>query len=181
MRQQEATARRYAKALFGVAREAGRLDPVGEELVKVVQALAAERRLRELLSRPWIRGAMKRSVAMRVAEHLGCSALVRDFTGLVAQRGRTDHLVAILEAYGKLLDAERGRVRAQVRSAVALGDADRARLATRLARMAGKEVIVEARVDASLLGGFVAQLGSLVVDGSLDGQLARMRERLVKG
>jgi len=77
--------------------------------------------------------------------------------------------------------AERGQVRAQVRSAVALGEAERRQLAARLARIAGKEVLVEARVDTSLLGGFVAQIGSLVVDGSLDGQLARLRERLVRG
>ena len=181
MRQQEATARRYAKALFGVAREAGRLEAAGDELARVLEVLAAERRLQEFLSRPWIKGATKKSVTLGVAEQLGCSPLVRDFIGLVAQRGRTDHLTEIARAYRSLLDAERGQARAQVRSAVTLGEAERGQLAARLARIAGKEVIVEARVDTSLLGGFVAQIGSLVVDGSLDGQLARMRERLVRG
>jgi F-type H+-transporting ATPase subunit delta len=181
MRQQEATARRYAKALFSVAREADRLDAVGDELARLLEVLAAERQLQEFLSRPWVKGATKKSVAMRVAEQLGCSPLVRDFMGLVAQRGRTDYLAEVLRAYGKLLDAERGRVRAQVWSAAALSEAERARLAAHLAQVAGKEVIVEAHVDASLLGGFVARIGSLVVDGSLDGQLARMRERLVRG
>lgn len=181
MRRQEATARRYAKALFQVAPEARRLDAVGDELANVLEVLAADRRLEEFLSRPWIKGATKRSVAAAVAERLGCSPLVRDFVGLVAQRGRTDHLVEIARAYRSLLDAERGRVRAQVRSAVALSDAERGRLAVGLARIAGNEVIVEGSVDARLLGGFVAQIGSLVLDGSLDGQLTRMRERLVRG
>lgn len=181
MRRQEATARRYAKALFQVAREARRLDAVGDELANVLEVLAADRRLEEFLSRPWIKGATKRSVAAAVAERLGCSPLVRDFVGLVAQRGRTDHLAEIARAYRSLLDAERGRVRAQVRSAVALSDAERGRLAVGLARITGNEVIVEGSVDARLLGGFVAQIGSLVLDGSLDGQLTRMRERLVRG
>lgn len=181
MRRQEATARRYAKALFQVAREARRLDAVGDELANVLEVLAAARRLEEFLSRPWIKGATKRSVAAAVAERLGCSPLVRDFVGLVAQRERTDHLAEIARAYRSLLDAERGRVRAQVRSAVALSNAERGRLAVGLARIAGNEVIVEGSVDARLLGGFVAQIGSLVLDGSLDGQLTRMRERLVRG
>ncbi|MBI2544446.1 MAG: F0F1 ATP synthase subunit delta [Candidatus Rokubacteria bacterium] len=163
MRRQEATARRYAKALFQVAREARRLDAVGDELANVLEVLAADRRLEEFLSRPWIKGATKRSVAAAVAERLGGSPLVRDFVGLVAQRGRMDHLAEIARAYRSLLDAERGR------------------LAVGLARIAGKEVIVEGSVDARLLGGFVAQIGSLVLDGSLDGQLTRMRERLVRG
>ena len=101
MRQQEATARRYAKALFGVAREAGRLEAVGDELARVLEVLAAERRLQEFLSRPWIKGATKKSVTLGVAEQLGCSPLVRDFVGLVAQRGRTDHLTEMARAYGK--------------------------------------------------------------------------------
>ena len=181
MKRQEATARRYAKALFVVAREARRLAAVGDELGKVLEVLAADRRLKEFLSRPWIKGATKRSVAMAVAERLGCSKLVGDFVGLVAQRGRTDHLAEIARAYRNLLDGERGQVRAQVRSAVALSEAEGGQLAARLARIAGKEIIVEARADSTLLGGFVAQIGSLVVDGSLDGQLVRMRERLVRG
>jgi len=69
-----------------------------------------------------------------------------------------------------------------VRTAVPLTDADRTALADRLRRaLGGKQVLTEEVVDKNLLGGFVAEIGSLVVDGSLDGQLARMRERLVKG
>lgn len=181
MRRQAATARRYAKALFQAAREARRLEAVPAELAKFLEVLAGDRRLREVLSRPWIKGAMKQAVATAVAERLGCSPLVCNFVGLVAQRGRTDHLTEIAGGFQRFLDVERGRVRAQVRSAVALSDVERGRLAVQLARIAGKEVVVEASVDAGLLGGFVAQIDSLVLDGSLDGRLRRMRERLVRG
>lgn len=181
MRRGGATTGRYAKALFLLARESGRVEAVGDELNAFLEVLTAERRLNELLSRRWVEGAAKRSVARAVAERLGCSRLVKDFLGLVATRGRMDHLPAMARAYRDLVDREGGRVRAQVRSAVALTDTERGELAGRLARVVGKEVIVEESVDSTLLGGFVAQIGSLVVDGSLDGQLARMRKRLVGG
>jgi F-type H+-transporting ATPase subunit delta len=74
-----------------------------------------------------------------------------------------------------------GRVRAAVRTSVALTDDEKKQLTTRLGRALGKQVIVEQTVDSSLLGGFIAQVGSLILDGSLDGQLARMRERLARG
>ncbi len=74
-----------------------------------------------------------------------------------------------------------GQARASVRSAVALAPADKQRLGTRLEEILGKRILVEEQVDQSLLGGFVAQVGSLILDGSLDGQLARMRERLARG
>jgi F0F1-type ATP synthase delta subunit len=91
--------------------------------------------------------------------------------------------------YRSLLDAAHGRVRARVRTAVPLTEADRTALGQRLGRaLASKagsakpvDVVIEEVQDNHLLGGFVAEIGSLVVDGSLDGQLARLRERLVKG
>lgn len=181
MRRDPAIARPYAKALFLVARDAGRVEAVGGELARFREALAAERRLEEFLLRPWVKGSTKTSVVSRVAERLGCSKLVRDFLGLLTTRGRVDHLPTIIEAYRQFQDVAEGRVRAQVRSAVALGDRERGRLAASLARLAGKKVVLEESVDSRLLGGFVAQIVSLVVDGSLDGQLARMRERLVRG
>ena len=181
MRRQEATAKRYAKALFLVARESGRLEAVGDELSGFVEVIAADRRLDEVLTRPWLKGSTKKSVAIAVADRLGCGKLVKDFLGLLALRGRMDHVGQVARAYQGLLDVERGRVRARVRSAVALSDYERGKLAAGLARVAGKEAIVEESVDSTLLGGFVAQIGSLVLDGSLNGQLARMRERLVRG
>src|SRR5204863_281775 len=117
-----------------------------------------------------------------IGARMEVSKLTRDFLGLLAAQGRADHLAAIAAAYRGMLDAASGRVRARVRTAVSLTDADRAALAARLqGALGGKQVIIEEIVDKNLLGGFVAEIGSLVVDGSLDGQLARMRERLVKG
>jgi F0F1-type ATP synthase delta subunit len=65
---------------------------------------------------------------------------------------------------------------------VAFSDGDRTALAGRLSRaLQGRQVVIDETVDKNLLGGFVAEIGSLIVDGSLDGQLARMRQRLARG
>ena len=123
----------------------------------------------------------RRAAALTLAQQAGCGKLVQDFVALVAERGRLDHLAAIVAAYQDLADAALGRVRAQVRTAVALTDAEKDQLARRLQTELGKQIILEETVDTNLLGGFVARVGSLILDGSLDGQLARMRERLVRG
>jgi F-type H+-transporting ATPase subunit delta len=100
---------------------------------------------------------------------------------LVAERGRLDHLAVILSEYRDLIDADLGRVRAQVSSPVPLTDGEKTELSRRLQAALGKQIILEEQVDKNLLGGFVARVGSLILDGSLDGQLARIRERLVRG
>jgi len=68
-----------------------------------------------------------------------------------------------------------------VRTAVPLNDAERSALTGKLSRaLGGKHVMLEEVADRELLGGFVAEVGSLLVDGSLDGQLARMHRRLAQ-
>jgi F-type H+-transporting ATPase subunit delta len=177
-----AVAKSYAKALFGLARERNQADQTQDELERAAAQLSADGEAAAVLDRPWISPARRRSLADEIGQRLELSKLGRDFLGLLAAHGRTDHLAAIAETYRRLLDAAHGRVRARVRTAVPLTDADRAALSDRLRRaLGGKQIVIEEVVDRNLLGGFVAEIGSLIVDGSLDGQLARMRERLVKG
>jgi F-type H+-transporting ATPase subunit delta len=175
-------AKSYAKAVFELARERQQADAVEAELGRIAALVHDDGELTAVLSRPWITRAAKQQIAAEIGRRLELSRLTADFLVLVAVQGRADHLGAIAETYRALLDAERGRVRARVRSAVPLTEADRTALAARLGRaMGGKQVLVEDVVDENLLGGFVAEIGSLNVDGSLDGQLARLRERLARG
>jgi F-type H+-transporting ATPase subunit delta len=181
VRAHEGTARRYAKALHDLARESGEAERTGQELEQVAAVCAGDARARDVLTRPWIKPGDRRGVAASIAQKLGARKLVQDFVGLVAERGRADHLPEIVVAYRALVDAELGRARAQVRTAVALTDPEKQQLSGRLERVLGKRIILEEQVDATLLGGFIAQVGSLILDGSLDGQLAQVRQRLARG
>jgi F-type H+-transporting ATPase subunit delta len=181
MRRREVIAKRYARALFLLAREAGGEARTGQELQAASEIIGSHRALRDFLLRPWIQGVTKKSVVAAIAERAQCSRLVTDFFGLLAIRGRIDHLAEIMAVYRHFLDEAQGQARAEVRSAVALTDEERQALARGLSRAVGRRVLVEVTVDPTLLGGFVAQIGSLVLDGSVEGQLARLRERLVRG
>lgn len=181
MKARRVTAGRYAKALHAVAREAGTVEPVAAELAAFAEAFAASPELQGALMRPWIKPADRRRLAAEVAQRAGCGKTVQDFVALLSERGRLDHLREIVQAYGDLVDAAAGRARARVRSATALTEGERQRLTARLEGAVGKRIVLEQVIDSNLLGGFVAEIGSLVLDGSLDGQLARMREQLVRG
>ena len=116
------------------------------------------------------------------AERAGAGKLVQDFVGLVAERGRADHLPEIV---GGLPDARGRRARPRPRPGADRGGphrrtrsgSSRASSSTRSASASSWK----SRSIATLLGGFIAQVGSLIFDGSLDGQLARMRQRLARG
>ena len=104
---------------------------------------------------------------------------------LLDSRGRArppDHLEAIAKKYWKLLDEDLGRVRAHIRTAVPLTDEERGLLSAKLGQaLGGRQVVLTEVVDRAMLGGFIVESGSAVVDGSLEGQLERMRRRLASG
>jgi F-type H+-transporting ATPase subunit delta len=169
----------YAKALFALAKERNQTEPVGRELGDLVAALGGSAELRSFFAEPWITATAKRTVATEVARRSGLSKLVGDFVSLLAERGRTDHLEAIAEKYQALMDEDLHRVRARVRSAVALTDEERGLLAATLERALGsQQVLLEEIVDGTMLGGVIVESGGVVLDGSLQGQLERIRRRL---
>jgi F-type H+-transporting ATPase subunit delta len=181
MKAQRAIATRYARALFETAREAGDAEAVGRELDGFHAVFVAQPELRQVLGRPWIKPEDREGIARVTAERSGAGTLVRDFLALLAGRNRIDHLGEIAEVYRGLVDESRDRVRAHVQTSISLTAEERSQLGARLERILGKHVIIEETVDPGLLGGFVARVGSLVLDGSLDGQLARLRARLARG
>ena len=87
-------------------------------------------------------------------------------------------IVAQLE---KELDARLGFAEAQITSARALGDAEKREFETQVEKLTGKKVRARYEQDASLLGGAVVQVGSTIYDGSVKGQLEKIREQLVEG
>jgi F-type H+-transporting ATPase subunit delta len=177
-----AVAKSYAKAIFELARERDQADRLDAELARIGALIGEDGELATVLSQPWVTPANKRKLAEELGQRLELSKLGRDVLALVAAHGRADHLRAIATAYRGMLDAAHGRVRARVRTAVPLTDGDRSALTAKLSSaLESKQVVLDEVTDRSLLGGFVAEIGSLIVDGSLDGQLARLRQQLARG
>lgn len=172
----------YAQALFALAKERNQTSIVSRELGEVAAMCAQRSDLREFLARPSLPRTAKRAAAVDICRRAGLSALIGDFLALIAERGRAREVGAIAEKYEKLLDADVGRVRARVRTAVALTDAERCRLRANLSTALGADqVVLDEMVDPTLLGGFVVENDTILVDGSLKGQLKAIRHRLVAG
>src|SRR5262249_2650579 len=159
-----AVARRYARALWDLASQESKLDAVAQELQRFERLLADEPELRNVLLLPWTKAATKRAIVVSVSERLGLSPLARNFLAPVAQRRRIALRAEIRAAYDALVNEAAGRVRARVRSAAPLGEAQRGAIRERLGRRLGKTVLLDTAVDPALLGGFVAEVGSRLLD-----------------
>ena len=179
-----AVASRYAKALVEVAAAPGNAsDPAAilSQLKAVGEAIAASPDLRTALLSPAVSPSRKRAVVTRVLEPLGLDKQARNFLFEIIDHRRVAELPAIVEAFEALLDERLGFVRAEVLSARALGDSQQASLETEISRMTGKKAKLKFSIDPSLIAGVVARVGSTVYDGSVRGQLDKLRLKLAKG
>jgi F-type H+-transporting ATPase subunit delta len=172
-------ARRYARALFGIGVDAGKFEALGEELGELAALWNGSDELRQALENPVFKPEQKRAVLQSILPKVAPTPEVQRFVLLLLDRRRIVLLPAIARAYRDLCDAHVGRVRAEVTSAQELTPATLDRVRRSLEQRTGKKVIIKSAVDPDLIGGVVARVGDLVLDGSVRSQLEDLRTRLL--
>ena len=174
-----AVATRYARALVDVVTEPGSNVDGATALAQLRQVgamISSSDDLRVALLSPAVSPSRKRAV---IAKLIDVHPKVRNFLYVVIDHRRVHEIPAIVEAFEALLDEHLGFVRADVSSAQLLSEEQRAALETQLTRMAGKKAKLKFTTDPALVAGVVARVGSKVYDGSVKGQLERLRARLI--
>lgn len=168
-------ARRYAQALLDIGVERGNLAVLQEQLKALGVLYASSRDFRNTMLNPSIKIDDRKAIVRKIAERYSLDPLVRNAALLLLERDRLRFIGSISSELDRLADERAGRVRAKVTSAKALTAAQLERLRLKLEERTGKTVELESSVDASLIGGLVTRLGGKVLDGSVRGQLDRMR------
>ncbi len=176
----EAAARRYARALFQLAQEEGRIDAVRANLADFDDLLKEHAELRGVLLQPLHPAAERRAVLDKVAEQVDADVLLRHFYAFLIDQRRLVDLDAIRSEYERLADEKAGITKASIRTASLLTDDQVARLRRALAARTGGEIDLAVHVDPTLVGGIVATIGDIVYDGSLRTQLAQLRATLTR-
>lgn len=171
-------ARRYARALFDLANEQGKVEAWADALLSLQAAVDSSAELKDVLENPIYSREQRRSIVEKLVNALHLEREPASLIYLLGDRGRLEHLSAIVDTFGRLADAKLGRVRARITSAVPLDGAATARLADKLSSATRAQVLVQSDVDPALLGGVVATVGSTTFDGSLRTQLEELRRQL---
>jgi F-type H+-transporting ATPase subunit delta len=174
-----AVSTRYARALVDVVTEPGsNIDPqvAMDQLRQTAAMVAASDDLRNALLSPAVSPSRKRAV---IAKLVNVHVKIRNFLYVVIDHRRVHEIPSIAEAFEVLLDEHLGFVRADVSSARDLTEQQKAALEIQLTRMAGKKAKLKFKTEPALVAGVVARVGSKVYDGSVRGQLERLRATLL--
>jgi F-type H+-transporting ATPase subunit delta len=173
---------RYARAFADAIAEL-KLDPgaVVVQLRSLTGAYQQSRPLREVWESPAIPVEQKHALLDSLAAKAGVTERrVRNFIALLIDRDRIRMLPEIADQLESELNNRAGRVHAEIVSARELGEEQRSTLLAELDRLTGKSVHASYAVDAGLIGGVKVQVGSTIYDGSVRGQLQRIRQQLVE-
>ncbi len=172
-------ARRYATALFDVARKAGRTDRAGEELQALVRTVEGHDELRRVFESPAIPAQIKKEIVSSLLKASGgYSEEVTRLAVMLAERDRLGLLSQLQAVYAERLLEDKKIVPAEVVTASPLSAENRAAVGKALGSATGSEVRLTERVDPDIVGGVIARVGSLVFDGSVTRQLERLRQKL---
>ena len=167
-----AAARRYAKAVFELAQDEGKVEEWGQNLAK----------LREVMNDPGVAAVLTNpTIPVDLRMELVSDVFNRETTNLaklIIESSRVREVAGIADEFERLADEAGGRVHATVTTAVELSPKDRDRVADELSTRLGKKVLMDVVVDATILGGLKLQYGDHLVDASVATRLQQLRRRL---
>lgn len=166
---------RYARALFDLADEAGRIDQVRSDLKTLKAMLADSAELRRAVTSPVYSAEDKGKALVAVAVKAKLDMLTAKFLGLLTQNQRAAALPGVIAAYETLWARKTGVVGAEVISARALSAAELKSIKSALRTALGGDPELEARVDPSILGGLKVKVGSRLFDASLKTKLDTLK------
>ncbi|MDI6894265.1 MAG: ATP synthase F1 subunit delta [Bacillota bacterium] len=171
-------ARRYARALFLAARAAGKVEKAEADLAQVRQALDQVPQLRQILGGVAVPRARQRELLQGIFAGR-VDGLVMNLLLLLLDERRLRLLDQIEREFRIMADEARGITLVEVISARALSGPAEEALRQGLERKLGRRVRMECTVDAALVGGVQVKIGDTLYDGSVRGQLERLKERMV--
>ncbi len=173
-------AERYARALYGLAKENGEHEAVFQQMRIFEDALSLDQEINEFITSPLIRPAEKVKALEQVLAKFQMLDTLKRFLLVLVKKNRLGIYSEIVNAYQMISDEEHGVTRGVVRSATVLAPSERKQIEELVSRATKKQVILTYKEDPTLLGGLVAQVGSFTFDDSLNSHLQRINEQLTR-
>lgn len=170
--------RRYASALFQAASKVGVVDRIESDLGLISYTMESSPKLKDTIESPIIPVSKKQLILKDIFADKVHEITIA-YLNLLTSKRREEAIGQTEGEYVRMANAARGIVSAEVTTAVELGATEEAALITKLVATTGKTIELEKHVDPSIIGGIILRIGDRVVDGSIKGQLAALREKML--
>jgi F-type H+-transporting ATPase subunit delta len=174
----EEIAKVYARSLFEVALEQGRLDEVREQLGQFVDALNQYRELAIFFFSPYFSLREKEDALTRVL--VDAEPIFLNFLRLLIEKHRMPVIFRIRDAYEQMWEEENRLLPVQITSAIELDPDALGRLSQEISERTGRKVKLATHVDPDILGGLVVRVGNSILDASIRNRLEQLRRHVAQ-
>ena len=174
-------ARRYAEAMADVAITHNLVDQLDAELRTLAEMMRASRELYDLFASPVVSQRDKGKVLDALIQRTRPHPMVANLLRTMLQNYRLHYLGTVYEQYQREINERRGVVVAEVTTAQPMAAAEQEKLSRTLTQMTGKRVQFQFTTDATLIGGVITRVGSVVYDGSVRTKLQEIKQQLKTG
>ena len=171
-------ARRYAKALFSVGKENSQFEAYNETLQGIAGLYSTHPEVADALTNPLYPLELREKVMVAIVKSSGVDKIMGNFLNLLVEKKRAEILPEIAEEFQVMVDDEQNVSHGTVISAVELSEKLQAEVQATLEKLTGKKIELTTCVDPSLIGGIIAKVGDLVLDGSIRTQLAGLKDSI---
>jgi F-type H+-transporting ATPase subunit delta len=171
-------ARRYAKALFAVGKDDGKFEEYNDALQGLNEVYALDASLADSLTNPLYPMDVREKVMEGIVASMGVDKVMSNFFNLLVEKKRADVLPDIAEEYQIMVDEAKNISHGTVVSAVELSKELQAKVQATLEKLTGKTVELTTSVDPTIIGGVIAKVGDLELDGSIRTQLASLKDSI---
>ena len=170
---------RYARAFADIVFDL-KLAPASvlEQLYGMVSVVKSNHVLQRIWENPSVPAVQKRALLDAIVARENVSKQARNFLAVLIDHRRIEQLPEIVRQVESELDTRQGFAEAEVTSARELSAGEKGALEGKIATMTGKKVRAHYAIEPRILGGAIVRLGSTIYDGSIKGQLHRMKEQL---
>lgn len=168
----------YARSLFEVAQEQGKLDLVREQLGQFADALDETRELQTFFFSPYFSTAEKEDGLDRAVSD--ADPMVLNFLKLLIENHRTPAIFRIRRNFDQLWEEANRMLPVTVTSAVELDQATVKQIGDRIAEQTGRKVDLSAVVEPDILGGLVVRVGNSILDASIRNRLDQLRKQVAR-
>lgn len=171
-------ARRYAKALFAVGKEEGKYEEYGQTLQGVAGLYVSHPEVIDALTNPLYPLDIRQKVMAGMIESMGVEKIMANFLNLLVEKKRAAILPEVAEEFQAMVDNEKNVSHGSVVSAIELSEALQDKVRAALEKLTGKKVELTTSVNPSIIGGIIAKVGDLELDGSIRTQLASLKDSI---
>jgi F-type H+-transporting ATPase subunit delta len=175
----EELAQVYARSLFEVAREQGKLDVLREQLAQLADALRENKDLEVFFFSPYFSTKEKQEALGELLD--GADEVLLNFLNLLIENHRMPVIFHIRRQYERRWDEENKTLPVEITSAIELDSAMTESLGKTIGERAGRKVQLAARVDPDILGGIVIRVGNSILDASIRSRLEQLRRQVARG